>query len=511
MATPPNVQADVAAERAKYPEDLLTADQCGAICNAVAWKNRALGYGVSGKTSGNYAIRHDGVRISVDILHHQPTDHLIDVLISAGHNDGTKGPANATWIDHGPNTQADRPWVAPIAPPGSGQPASTRLMTTWFCMQRALRDWPDRASSDADYLRTKSSGGVSLVRVMGHVTGGPWVAAAVDVFDPLWWSDFQRMCDHASVRGWQFLFTFFGGHDKVPTLDDKKRVVDHMCAAIRSRRASMRAGELVNEWLVNGWTRSDVRELVRHAAGQVDGLPLAASSPNLAHNGGASMTYAQLLADARALYDGLPCGLMTWHRSRDQSSPWNDIRNCKPVADALGLPLWDSEPYGPGSSVSSVDDPSILSRDYLRAEEAGCEAEDLHTGWGVFNGEVDDEAYPGADMTKSIQDHTNIDQILASLGEIALTGSTSGGGSGGGEPGGGGEEPMIPYDEAKSIEFGHACNDVYAEAGAPQDPGMVSVHSSRAAWDYYVGGLPWPESKRKHINEFRAVYGLPPV
>ncbi len=70
---------------------------------------------------------------------------------------------------------------------------------------------------------------------------------------------------------------------------------------------------------------------------------------------------------------------------------------------------------------------------------------------------------------------------------------------------------MIPYDEALSIDFGQACNAVYIDNNIPQDPGMISVHSSRAAWDYYSGTLPWPESKKKHINELRAVYGLPPI
>lgn len=69
----------------------------------------------------------------------------------------------------------------------------------------------------------------------------------------------------------------------------------------------------------------------------------------------------------------------------------------------------------------------------------------------------------------------------------------------------------IPYDEAKSVEFGLACNKVYEESKAAVDPGMISVHSQRAAWDYYVGGLTWEESKKKHINEFRAVYGLKPL
>lgn len=70
---------------------------------------------------------------------------------------------------------------------------------------------------------------------------------------------------------------------------------------------------------------------------------------------------------------------------------------------------------------------------------------------------------------------------------------------------------QIPYNESYAIEFGQACNQVYLESGAPIDPGMISVQSSRAAWDYYVGGLAWPESKHKHVNELRAVYGLPPV
>lgn len=70
---------------------------------------------------------------------------------------------------------------------------------------------------------------------------------------------------------------------------------------------------------------------------------------------------------------------------------------------------------------------------------------------------------------------------------------------------------QIPYDESKSIQFGLGCNEVYKESHAAVDPGMISVHSQRAAWDYYVGGLSWPDSYDKHINEFRAVYGLSPV
>jgi len=69
----------------------------------------------------------------------------------------------------------------------------------------------------------------------------------------------------------------------------------------------------------------------------------------------------------------------------------------------------------------------------------------------------------------------------------------------------------IPYDESKAIEFGLACNDIYRQTGAAFDPGMISVHSQRCAWDYYVGCLSWEVSKRKHVNDFRVEYGLPPL
>lgn len=66
-----------------------------------------------------------------------------------------------------------------------------------------------------------------------------------------------------------------------------------------------------------------------------------------------------------------------------------------------------------------------------------------------------------------------------------------------------------PYNESYSVEFGNACNEVYAEAGVPIDAGMISVQSQRCAYDYYVGGLSWEASRDKHIAELRAVYGLP--
>lgn len=77
---------------------------------------------------------------------------------------------------------------------------------------------------------------------------------------------------------------------------------------------------------------------------------------------------------------------------------------------------------------------------------------------------------------------------------------------------------MIPYDESKSIDFGLGINAANADyqklhggASIPYDPGMISVHSERAAWDYYVGGLDWQTSKIGHLNGYRDEYGLPHI
>jgi hypothetical protein len=147
--------------------------------------------------------------------------------------------------------------------------------------------------------------------------------------------------------------------------------------------------------------------------------------------------------------------------------------------------MWGTKSAGPGRPPSK-DSIAFLTGD------------DRMLGWDWQNG-VTREPWPAGEMT----DITG--QMFIAVAPVDRLGGTM-------PP----PDPPppgtgIPYDEAKSIQFGLACNDVYTESGAPFDPGMIGVHSARAAWDYYVGGLSWPASFEKHVNEFRAVYGLPPI
>ena len=40
---------------------------------------------------------------------------------------------------------------------------------------------------------------------------------------------------------------------------------------------------------------------------------------------------------------------------------------------------------------------------------------------------------------------------------------------------------------------------------------MISVMTGRCMYSYYVAGLPWDAAYVKHMDEFRAEYGLPPL
>ena len=106
-----NLLETVREERRKYPTP-MTDDQCVDMCNAVAWRHRAEGWGLSRKVDGVRGRRYDGQECAHDILHHLPTNQLFDVLADAPKT------AAPVWQPKGPPQSDDRTWVAPIAPTG---------------------------------------------------------------------------------------------------------------------------------------------------------------------------------------------------------------------------------------------------------------------------------------------------------------------------------------------------------------------------------------------------------
>ena len=107
---PASLLADVQAERAKYgpaPSD----EELGRMLNAIAWKNRQSGWGLSRKTFGERCPSPVG-EIACDILHHQPTNLLFDVFVAAG----SGGSATPAWQNVPYHNNSNRPWVAPVQP-----------------------------------------------------------------------------------------------------------------------------------------------------------------------------------------------------------------------------------------------------------------------------------------------------------------------------------------------------------------------------------------------------------
>jgi hypothetical protein len=111
-----NLLPDLRAERAKYGPT-MTSHECVALLNAVAWKNRAAGWGLGSKTTGNRGRRSDGVECSVDGLVSRDLQ-FVDALIDAG-SLVKPGLATPTWNEKGASTRA---WVAPIDVPSVQQP-----------------------------------------------------------------------------------------------------------------------------------------------------------------------------------------------------------------------------------------------------------------------------------------------------------------------------------------------------------------------------------------------------
>lgn len=103
---PSSLLDDVREERAKYGAQ-LTPEEMGALVNAVAWKNRDAGWGLSRKDFGEYCPSPAGP-VACDILHHKPSGKLFDVLYAS--ND----PVWAEVPYH--NDPVRRPWVAPVQP-----------------------------------------------------------------------------------------------------------------------------------------------------------------------------------------------------------------------------------------------------------------------------------------------------------------------------------------------------------------------------------------------------------
>lgn len=111
-----DLSRDVREERQKYGPT-PSSEEKAKLLNAVAWKHRLDGWGLSSKRNGNNCPMPGGELVACDILHHRPSNRIFDVLAATDPGE----PATPTWADKGWMEDTSRPWVAPVNP-GSTTP-----------------------------------------------------------------------------------------------------------------------------------------------------------------------------------------------------------------------------------------------------------------------------------------------------------------------------------------------------------------------------------------------------
>lgn len=400
-----------------------------------------------------------------------------------------------------------RPTHVPYDTP---QPVRCKLGYSSFILPGLVKHDPGLANRVCR-IYTQNGGG-SCLRVIAHTPrsnadGSPGVFHTVGIewSDPDFLDVLRRTDDLLWSYDLLWHLVFTAGIRGIESDAAQDLLVDRINDAFVGRPGRRLLDEMANEYEVNGLNTAILRRMCRrNHPSSTKGRWVALSSPNAAHNGG------DLPDEVRRMHEGLPeSNAITVHWDRAINRP-PDLGPFAPPTVICG------EPRGPKASAGGdVNDPRLIVGDMQAAEHASYVLYHGHSDSGFINnwawpGPMHDGAgNPTHGHWPTYLDHARGGEILLALKTYHETGQVPDSGDSGGGNGGGG--PVIPYDDAKSREFGFECNKLYLLPDAPpSDPGMISVHSQRAAWDYYVGGLTWPDSLHKHVNAFYAEYGFPP-
>lgn len=507
----------------EYPH-LLQYNTASACCEFLQKLVKALPanerWGLLSKSEGEGGFTWpNGVRTSYDYVT-VPQGDRIDVIASAaGHNLGI--PGGPAWVpakEHEwrpSNTYVDiSGWPTYTSDaPTEGTQKVCSVGFGWFCMMTAIAEWESEFRQNWEWIMSEIN--PDCFRVMlcveGQMHGSPdcWRDAGVFINED-WENRYKKMLDIVGEAGKTVHATIYGGRYQTQTSSERHHFHDRIINASAGRWSAIRSFECMNEFRVNGWYPEEVRDAGRDMRSKLPGgFRLSLSSPSAAHGeSGPNCTNEEMLRSFEELYGGddhAGANEITIHTMRD-GGKWSDpfsFNFCFP-----SLPKINNEPPGPGSSSGGMHTTGQdVYRDCSKTAQAGWAMYMGHSEWSVWNGHLPVEYHNGWREIPYVWNLPNMPQCAAALKAL-----------GEGEPtepvypeGPGGGEEMIPYDEAKSIEFGTECNKIYEEANIAKDPGMVSVHSQRCAWDYYVLKMAWEPCFKKHVNEFRDVYGLPHV
>lgn len=360
-------------------------------------------WGHVGKSSGEkgHTFPND-VRVSHDAIFSRKFNRQVDIIKGGG---GHPAPGGVDWREiHPSEYRPSNVWThqQPLfdsGTPGAGEQHVALLSRSWFCFMRALQDWHTEALACFEWLLDKEKNDnfrvMLAVEGIDHISGGRpdvWRDAGVFIDAP-WWDDrFVEMLDlfgNSNKQGW---LTVYGGRNQTPTPDSRRRFNDRIVRLCEGRWDAVLGFEVANEYNVNRWTESEVREIGRDLRSKIPaGKLLALSSPDLAH-GDAHATTEEILDSMERLYggDGAGANCMTIHVNRDPNSPWADPFSYNALMPHL--PKINNEPPGQGASAGGdVVDPATLVDHYVQTSKAGWLMHVPHNAWGVWNGRIPSE------------------------------------------------------------------------------------------------------------------------
>jgi hypothetical protein len=250
--------------------------------------------------------------------------------------------------------------------------------------------------------------GVDYVRVFAAVGPNGWTDRTVDPREAGWDAAITGTTDLIAAHGLRVEWTIFASIDTLPTVANRRAVVDRFLAAIRGHEAAVQHIELANEFFaiyrVDNAIR-ELRELARHVVERTAVL-VAISAP------------ADLGDGAVALYRGSAAQVMTAHLDRNVSGEGRLWRPARQARDPMLVwpGAWTSnEPIGPQSSVAADDDPTRLTMSAALTWLCNGAGYVLHTGAGVRGGGREDIA---RGRVANVWEVAHIEETLAGIAAV---------------------------------------------------------------------------------------------
>jgi len=261
------------------------------------------------------------------------------------------------------------------------------LGASYFQALRRAKFDRARLSSDMALLAEK---GFNYVRILSMVNWDGLEIAPVSFTNSAghpvegwsdYWRQFRDLLDLVSQHGLRAEVTVFADAQYVmPGKSARQAHLDGILANIAGREHKILHLEVANEAWQNGFPGAqgvaDLREFTQYLAERTS-VPVAITSNDDTSDAGIA-----------AIYGGSAADLATVHFSRDTGTiegGWLPVRDCYRAGNLPGVPpVSSNEPIGPGSSVSSENDPIKLCAAAVFAYIANLPAYVYHSRAGVY-------------------------------------------------------------------------------------------------------------------------------